>query len=271
MLEDFAYDYVGLCEVIGIFFWERERNLGSIYVDEFHEYQFFYNLRWVEIFQRTVGILIFWRQFKKCRMEYRKKEGEQRKEIGGRWAPKMCLLWYKSLCHLIYSSALFFRHILLKPFLQNQQSETQSEQNTLQISGKPDIFLRCFDRASRFSVTFAQEGDISFSIVDSYQTWLLVWMETLSLSSKTIQISSKRKHGTRASSLVLSLLANSAKIRKVHKVLSPQTFYHHGPLPYSLWHPSPQFHPSVPFPWGLQGFQALYSRLSPKRSLKNTF
>lgn len=63
MLEDFDYDYVGLCDVyfvlvFGIFCFV-ERYLDLFYEQEFHEYQFLYNLRWVEIFQGNVGILIF--------------------------------------------------------------------------------------------------------------------------------------------------------------------------------------------------------------------
>lgn len=63
MLEDFDYDYVGLCDVcfvlvFGIFCFV-ERYLDLFHVQKFHKYQVLYNLRWVEIFQGNVGILIF--------------------------------------------------------------------------------------------------------------------------------------------------------------------------------------------------------------------
>lgn len=63
MLEDFDYDYVGLCDVCSVLvfgiFCFVEKYLDLFHVQEFHEYQVLYNLRWVEIFQGNVGILIF--------------------------------------------------------------------------------------------------------------------------------------------------------------------------------------------------------------------
>lgn len=41
------------------FFFLVQKYLGSLYLDEFHEYPFLFNLRWVEIFQGNMGILIF--------------------------------------------------------------------------------------------------------------------------------------------------------------------------------------------------------------------
>ena len=65
------------------------------------------------------------------------------------------------------------------------------------------------------------------------------------------------------------LFANRAK-KGPSRIIPPKHLHLWSSSPLSLT-PLTTVSPMCPFPWGLRGFQALYSLLSPKKSFKNTF